>query len=484
MSNPILPGPGPPRFTRPCSLDTGAIDAPQQQTDFYAAESNQLRYAQNSLVTISRLPPELLSEVFLCLVDSGVGYGSASFALGTFNFLQVCRRWNEVAIGFPRLWVWRILGATKAWSLFDIRSKNAPLFLTWRPQLPVPFRNIMMDPTVPRRIRRLDFSGSIKQVARRLGAFDSSAPSGVSSIRLRIVPQYGEDPPPGFARFLSSAFPKLSELDFGDFIPDSTSPIFTTSNLTSLKLYYQYDGGPIHSLPEFLDILKQHPNLRELDLQEGALPLPEPSVPLVPLILPQLVDLRLRGLEWGVTGVMDIIGVSSPLRNIAILIQGTPDDDPETFVNMTRKILAVYYGCPGQGHPCTSDYLRISLCSPGHNPLDIWSPSPQYDLAFDTGPCSTLLPHPTSNLELRINGVGEEDAYQLAGDVLTFFQVDHIQEFTAMGLNIPMGVYRAMFRKMKNLLHLRLDNLVDIGPLSGALGCGNRGAHGKLPGLY
>jgi len=443
-----------------------AIDALRKQTNSYAAERNRLRYVQDSHVAISRLPPELLSEVFLCLVDSGVEHGNTSFSLGTFNFLQVCRRWNEVAIGFPRLWVWRIPGAAKAWPLFNTRSKNAPLFLTWRPGLSIPSRNIMMDPTIPRRIRRLDFSGNIHQLARRLGVFDSSAPSDISSIRLQIVPQYYEEPPQGFTRFLSSAFPKLSELDIEDFIPDSTSPIFTTSNLTSLKLYYRYIDQPIHTLPEFLDILQRHPNLQALDLQEGALPLPEPSVPLVPLVLPRLVDLRLRGLEWGVTGIVDLIGVSSPLRNIVILIPRTLDEHTEVFVDMMKKILAVYYGCPGLDHPSTSNCLTISLRSSGHN------------LAFDTRLCSTPTSYPTSNLDLHINGIWDERAHQLARDAFTLFPVDRIQEFTAVGLNLPVGMYRTVFRKMECLLHLRLDNL-DIGPVSNALRPGIRGVHGK-----
>jgi len=109
-----------------------------------------LRYAQNSLVAISRLPAERLSDVFLRVVEAGLESDYASFALGTFSFLLVCRRWNEVAVGFPQLWVGWIPGAVKAWHLFNSRSKDAPLFLTWRPQLPDLARKILTDTETPR----------------------------------------------------------------------------------------------------------------------------------------------------------------------------------------------------------------------------------------------------------------------------------------------------------------------------------------------
>lgn len=218
-----------------------------------------------------------------------------------------------------------------------------------------------MDPTILGMTHRLDFSGDMEQLGHLLHAFGSRTPSIILSIRLQIIPQDDEEPPEGFGRFLSSAFPKLSELDIEDFVFDHPSPIFTTSNLTSLKLHYHYCDEPMHTLPEFSDILQKHPNLQELDLQEGALPLPEPSVLLVPLVLPRLVDLRLRGLEWGVAGIVGLVGVSSPLRNIVILVQESHiTEGVQETIGMIKEILAVYYGCPGIDHPRTSNWLSIS----------------------------------------------------------------------------------------------------------------------------
>ena len=95
-----------------------------------------MRYVQNSRLPISRLPVELLSDALLYVVVSGIQHRNTSFALGTFCFLRVCRRWNEVAVTSPLLWVWWVPGAVKAWPLFNSRSKGAPY--SWRGNLGSP----------------------------------------------------------------------------------------------------------------------------------------------------------------------------------------------------------------------------------------------------------------------------------------------------------------------------------------------------------
>jgi len=453
-----------------CSLEghrKDAIDALQKQIDSYTAESNRLRCAQNSHVAISRLPAETLSEVFLCLVESGLEYGNTSFAAGTFGFLQVCRRWNEVAVGFPRLWVWRIPGATKAWPLFSTRSKGAPLFLTWRPELHSPARDALNGSTIPR-IARLDFSGNIEQLMRLLGASGPSPFSlNASSIRFHIIKPDRREQPKCLDHLLSSSFPKLSVFDIDGFLPDPSSPIFTTSYLTSLKLHSHPHEERHYTLSQFAKILQHHPNLRELDLNESALRLTEPSGPLVPFVLPRLVDLRLHGYKWGVVRLTDLIGVSSPLRNTDILIQECYSIPTPTLVGIMKKILTMHYECPGLGHPRTTDCLTISS-----DPLG-------YNLAFDAGSRSTSVSHPTSNFKLHFKGVGVDNAYKLVKDMFPLFpSVDHVQEFTAVGLKLRADVYRRMLRKMKGILHLRLDSL-DIEPVLDALGVDNRGLYGK-----
>lgn len=449
-----------------CSLEgprKNVIDVLQKRLDFYTAKSNRLRYAQNSHVPISRLPAETLSEVFLSLVESGIGDDDTSFTSGTFDFLRVCRRWNEVAVGFPRLWVWRIPGAVKAWPLFSTRSKGAPLFLTWRSVLPTPAQDFRMDPTIPERIHRLDFRGNIEPLAQFMDAFNSDAPSSVSSIRFYVINLDHSKRTKRLDRFFSSSFPKLVVFDIDGFLPHSSSPIFTTSNLTSLKLRSHCYEKCRYTLSQLSEILQQHPNLQELDLNEYALPLAGPSVPLVSLVLPRLVDLRLHGSMWGVVGLIDLIGVSSPLHNIDIFIQESHSTPTPTPIGVVKKILAMHYECPGLDCPRTTDHLDISSDSLG------------YCLSFDAGSRSTSASHPTPNLKFCFTGLGAGGAYGLVEDTFPLlWPMDDVREFTVGGLKLSADVYRTILQKMGGLLDLRLT-VLEIEPVLDVLGVDHQG---------
>ena len=204
--------------------------------------------------------------MFLHLVESGLRGGNTRFAPGTFSFLPVCRYWNGVAVCFPRLWSLWVAGAVKVWPLFNSRLKGAPLSLTWRPQLPDSARDALTDPTISRRTRQLDFSGTRDQLECFLATFRSSPHSNVLSIWLQVVKYDGCKPRQHFARLLSSPFPKLSKLNIGNFLPSPSSTIFTTSKLTSLKLFLPYNKKGQYTLVQFSGILQHHPNLQELDL--------------------------------------------------------------------------------------------------------------------------------------------------------------------------------------------------------------------------
>ena len=174
----------------------------------------------------------------------------------------------------------------------------------------------MTDTDTPKRIRQLDFSDRPEQLEYFLGALNSSSISVTSSIRLRSTQSI--DPGEYLTRFLSLSFPKLSNLDIENFLPDSSSPIFTTSNLSSLKLRSPYDILPHYTLAQVSQVLHRHSDLRELDFEIGAAPLIEsPDAP-VPFPLPQLVNLRLYATETAIARLIDLVRMSSPLHNVTI----------------------------------------------------------------------------------------------------------------------------------------------------------------------
>ena len=422
------------------------------------AEARRLRYTRNLHIAISRLPAELLSDAFLYVVESGIQTDGIRFTVGTFNFLQVCRRWNEVAVAAPQLWVRWTPGAVKAWPIFSSRSKAAPLFLTWQPRLPDSARDALTDTETPRRIRQLKFSGSNKQLEHLLGALDLNSTSITSSIQLHST--YNETLNPGehLTRFLAMSFPKLSKLDIENFLLDSSSSIFTTSNLTSLKLNLPDNGNRRYTRSQFSQILQHHPNLRELDLRDGATSPADQSGAPVPIVLPQLVDLRLHGTAAVVAGFVDIVSMASPLQNFLIDFQYAYGPILPAFTDTAQKILKAYYECPGLDSPRTANRLSVSSGAFGSG------------LVFDAASRST----PASSLKLQFHGTRSA----LVQETVPIFPLKHVREFSVDGLELFAGDWRKVLQKMKRLSHLRLSRL-DIGPVLVALDIRKGGVYGK-----
>ena len=168
--------------------------------------------------------------MFLRVIESSLQDDDTRFTTRTFRFRQVCRHWNEVAVGFPQLWVRWASGAFKAWPLFNARSKEAPIFLTWQTyHIPASGLDVLADSTIPGRIRQLDFIGTSEQLEQVLSTFNSNPPSNTLSIRLQTTKHLlatKDDTEEHLARFLPFSFPKLSKLDIKNFQPDPP-PLFS-----------------------------------------------------------------------------------------------------------------------------------------------------------------------------------------------------------------------------------------------------------------
>lgn len=105
--------------------------------DFYAAQRAQLRHLslliqrlgtrRNGLAPISRLPPELLCQVFAFASCTAGTYGSYPPSLAWVKVSHVCRHWMEVSRNNP--WVWANIPAfVPQWTREMLkRSKSSPL---------------------------------------------------------------------------------------------------------------------------------------------------------------------------------------------------------------------------------------------------------------------------------------------------------------------------------------------------------------------
>jgi len=367
------------------------------------------------------------------------------FVSGTFNFLRVCRHWNEVAIGSPQLWTLWVPGAVKAWPLFQSRSKGAPLFLTLQPGLPKSALDFLADSETPRRIGQLDLVGTNEELGRLVGSLDSSSVSVTSSICLHDPHRetHGEH----LTHFFSLSFPKLSRVDLTIPIPDPSSSIFTTSNLTSLKLNLFSKYRRHHTASRFSQILRQHPNLRELELRDGAVPVPETSGALAPVFLPQLVDLRLFGEEAIIAEFLRLVDMSSPLHNVLIHFNYT-NAPAAARVDAMRQIPTAYYECQRLEYPRKVDRFAVSSSPLGS------------EITFNAVSFTTPASCQTSNLILHFHGAGSA----VAERVIPLFPLKDIREFTTKGLWFVTSFWHRMLGKMEGLLHLQLTHL-DIGPV-------------------
>jgi len=296
-----------------------------------------------------------------------------------------------VAVGSPRLWVRWASNAARAWPLFNARSKDTPISMTWRSRSTVAAlaqNGILTGLAVPGRIRTLDFSGTSNDLEGLLGASGSSHSSIASSIRLHVTPSEGRGTREHAVAFLSLSFPKLSKLDIENFLPDSSSPIFTPSTLASLKLGSPHGGGNHYTRSQFSHILQRHTNLQELHLWQSGIPQAKPSGPSIPVAPPQLVDLRLYGAEATIAGFMDLVSMSSPLHNITIHFESTRTSIIPALASTIKKILTPYYKNQGPDYPRKANSLTISK-------------SEGKFLAFNVGSRSTSASSPTFNLKLH-----------------------------------------------------------------------------------
>ena len=367
------------------------------------------------------------------------------FVPRTFSFRQVCKHWNEVAIGSPQLWVWWVARATKAWPLFRERSKGSPVFLTWKHSRTSALPGITKDAAVLRKIHRLDFHGQSQHFGHFFSAPGTTTSLIVSSMRLQIVPfaQKDED---HFIPFFSLSFPKLSMLDIGGFLPDLSSSIFTTSILTSLKLSFPVRHKPHYTLAQFSQFLHQHPNLQTLDLEDGAMPRVDPPGVPAPPALSQLVDLTLSGTAGRISGFLNLVDMSSPLYNVVLRFRATLGQPFTALVDAMRKPLEAYYTCGEQDRPRNAGHLTVGSSRWGrHAPLVFDCESSKSRSAPVSAPLLTL----------RLELWGVDDPFQL----FYLFPLKSVQTFTAEGSFFSSKRFCAVLREMDCLVHLHLAAL-------------------------
>ena len=107
-----------------------SILALEGQIREYEVTLKNLKRARNSLLNISKLPPEVLGNIFRWNVTFNDDFGG--LGKESHNFLLVCHHWFEVASSTPE--IWSFWGNTpKDWARWFHHSGTAPLDLVLEP---------------------------------------------------------------------------------------------------------------------------------------------------------------------------------------------------------------------------------------------------------------------------------------------------------------------------------------------------------------
>ena len=237
----------------------------------------KLKRMRNSLLNVSKLPPEVLGNIFswnVTLKDDFDGLEKRSH-----NFLVVCHHWFEVATSTPGLW--SFWGNTpEDWSRWYRRSGTAPLDLVLGSYnyddnyFDVDLYDALRDRAAKDTIRRVHLAagsaGLLRSIITSLIANPGELRSNnIVSFVLRNQSKIPFGIPDFFAHY---RFPKLQRLDLSNCAISSWDHLPSrTSVLTTLRLEFGFTSL-IPTTSQLLSILASNPALQEVGLLKFAIP--------------------------------------------------------------------------------------------------------------------------------------------------------------------------------------------------------------------
>ncbi|KAJ7463760.1 hypothetical protein FB451DRAFT_1265560 [Mycena latifolia] len=246
---------------------------------------------RNQLAPISKLSPELLSEIFLVVAAysraSAAHPGYLSAAEVRVCTTGVCHHWRSVALGCASLWSY----IDFSWDSPDrvreslLRSKATPLVVQASLHRRLGLGNILLAFEDTSRIQCLDLGFNPDHFTSFAHGLLKAAPA-LEVLRLNCDHSSVRLPPELFA----SQTPRLRELELrGCVIPEDS---YLFRNLT----YLSFDGAPpdcTFTAFQWLEILDSLPLLQVLSLSTCFARKPREHLPLIQL--PELFSLALEG---------------------------------------------------------------------------------------------------------------------------------------------------------------------------------------------
>jgi len=241
----------------------------------------KLKRARNSFLNISKLPPEVLGNIFHCNVTRNGDFGGLDE--GSHNFLLVCHHWFGVALRTPELW--HFWGNTPDdWARWCRRSGIAPLDLVLSGDryshryLSDDLWRALNDRATENIVRRVHLkareSNLIDDIINALTAdCEEFRSNNMESMVLRNLDIRPVDVSNLFA---DHRFPKLQHLDFTNCTISSWDYLSSrTSVLTTLKLDFTRPSVALASTPttpQLLSMLSSNPTLQSVALLSRVTP--------------------------------------------------------------------------------------------------------------------------------------------------------------------------------------------------------------------
>jgi len=416
----------------------------------------KLKRARNSLLNVStRVPPEILGEIFIWRLFRGAGCSLRSqhfdgLQQGCYNFLLVCHHWFEVASNTPELW--NFWGNTlQDWKKCHHRSGAAPLDLVLYGNRRDP--SVLFDGPLQVAIRSRFAQNSIRKV--HLLSNDSNLLTAVISLLTpdgegtrnenieSIVWRTGGDFVDASQFFAQSRLSKLRLLDLtGNIRISSWDGLASwTTLLTNLSLVAgEFPTPPTMTASQLFQILGSNPNLQELMLSDIALP---DDTEGFPLQAPQvnLKRLSLTGDFRRVFGVLSRLTLPEALDDMYLIgFDSTVEEISQTLVPFMRD----YF----RRDPRFQDRLRVSFLSAlGSISISVKA----------MGPLATTQRQPFVTFTMVLDEILPPDAQErLLIDLIALTPREHVVFLDA---NLNMKPSEELFSAMPNIETLCLSDV-------------------------
>jgi len=241
----------------------------------------KLKRARNSLLNISKLPPEVLGNIFRSNVTLRGDFGGLE--KGSHNFLLVCHHWSEVASRTPELWsFWG--NAPEDWARWYRRSETAPLDFVLggygylERHFDAPLREVLKDRATRDTIRRIHLTAAGTELVKSI--LDTLTPDydelRSNSIESLVLLNQSKAPVDFSNFFAHYRFPKLERITVYNCSISSWDHLTSrTSALTTLELDFTHPSptpSPTPTVSQLLSILSSNPALRKICLLKRAVP--------------------------------------------------------------------------------------------------------------------------------------------------------------------------------------------------------------------